>query len=207
MTASELRYLWYTDLYRYRGRTDVRTHLKSMIKDPGYCYSYHLRLATYLRTFRSHWWGKLLSRLHWLVLSHYSYKFGISISPKTPLGPGLYIGHFGAIVVGKDCSIGANFSLAQEVTLGVKNRGEYAGSPTLGDNVYVAPGAKIIGGITVGDNVAVGANAVVTHDVPSGATVAGVPARVISEAGAEGYVTFTDYLDYGAWLASRRETR
>ena len=69
------------------------------------------------------------------------------------------------------------------------NIGEAGGrAPRIGDNVYIAPGAKIFGGITVGDNAAIGANAVVNTDVPAGVTVAGVPARVVSERGSEGLV-------------------
>ncbi len=63
----------------------------------------------------------------------------------------------------------------------------------IGNNVFIGAGAKIIGRIHVGDGAAIGANAVVTRDVPAGVAVAGVPARVVSEQGSEGYVNRTDY--------------
>jgi serine O-acetyltransferase len=72
------------------------------------------------------------------------------------------------------------------------------GTPTIGDNVYIAPGAKIIGNIKIGNNCAVGANAVVVKDVLEGTTVGGIPAKVISDTGSRGYINniLVDYDDY-----------
>ena len=67
------------------------------------------------------------------------------------------------------------------------------GSPIIGDNVYIATGAKIIGAIKIGNNVAIGANCVVTKDIPDNAVVVGVPGKVISYEGSKGYVNNTDY--------------
>src|SRR3546814_6373917 len=72
--------------------------------------------------------------------------------------------------------------------LGRVNRGERAVSPMLGDRIFVGAGAKIIGRIHLGDGCAVGANAVVTKDVPENGVVGGIPAKLISEAGSEGYI-------------------
>jgi serine O-acetyltransferase len=113
---------------------------------------------------------------------------GIDISLHSDVGPGFYIGHYGGIVVGAHIIIGRNCNISQGVTLGITNRGKRAGVPTLGDNVYIAPGAKIIGNITIGDRAAIGANAVVVCDVPATAVVVGVPARVISFKGSDGYI-------------------
>ena len=74
------------------------------------------------------------------------------------------------------------------MTIGQSNRGDRRGVPTIGSRVYIGPGAKIIGNIQIGNNVAIGANAVVTKDVPDNAVVAGIPARIISMDGADGYV-------------------
>ena len=82
-------------------------------------------------------------------------------------------------------------NISQGVTIGQVNRGKYQGVPTIGNGVYIGPGAKVIGKISIGSNVAIGANAVVTTDVPDNACVAGVPARVISMDGADGYVNRT----------------
>jgi serine O-acetyltransferase len=77
-------------------------------------------------------------------------RFGIGISYKTQIGPGLYIGHQGGIVINEQVVIGKNCNLSQQVTIGVSRRGERAGVPTMGDNVYIGPGAKIFGKIQVG---------------------------------------------------------
>jgi serine O-acetyltransferase len=82
------------------------------------------------------------------------------------------------------------------VTLGKSNRGKNKGSPVLGDNVYIGPGAKIVGGIRVGDNVAIGANCVVAKNIPDNAVVVGVPGEVISMDGSVGYINRIDYEQY-----------
>lgn len=120
--------------------------------------------------------------------NHYTYRFGISIPFNTQIGKGFYIGHFGCIVVNQSAVIGMNVNISQGVTIGKGNRGGNAGVATIGNGVYIGPGVKIIGAVHIGNNVAIGANAVVTHDVPDNAVAAGVPARVISMKGAEGYV-------------------
>jgi serine acetyltransferase len=109
-------------------------------------------------------------------------RWGYDIHLDARIGPGLYLtGHPGGIVVAPGVIAGRNLTLRHGVTIGETGRGEV---PRLGDGVYVAAGAKILGPITIGSNVAVGANAVVTKDVPDDAIVAGVPAKVISFDGA-----------------------
>ena len=104
---------------------------------------------------------------------------GISINPHARIAPGLYIGHFGGIIVGGGVRIGERCAISQGVTLGADVRDGVAGCAVLGDRVYVAPGAVIAGPVTVGDGAAIGANAVVRDDVPPGALAVGVPARVV----------------------------
>jgi len=127
------------------------------------------------------------------IVSHYTFKYGISIPPETVIGSGFYIGHFGGIVVSPKSKIGKNCNISQGVTIGQTNRGSRKGFPIIGNNVYIGPGAKIIGGVTIGNDVAVGANCVVTKDVPDNAVVVGVPGRVISYDGSRGYINNTDY--------------
>lgn len=153
--------------------------------EPGLKFLYWMRLCSAIRG------EKIWLPLYLLALNrynHYKYKYGISIPFITNIGKGFYIGHFGTIVINPSTIIGCNVNISQGVTIGATNRGEHAGVATIGDSVYIGPGAKIIGAIRIGNNVAIGANAVVTHDVPDNAVVAGVPARIISMNGANGYV-------------------
>lgn len=123
------------------------------------------------------------------------YKLGIDIPPETKIGSGLYIGHFGGIIVNEKTIIGKNCNISQGVTMGKANRGENEGYPTLGDNIYIGPGAKIVGAVTIGNNVAIGANCVVTKNIPDDSVVVGVPRKIISQKGSKGYVNRTNYED------------
>ncbi len=127
------------------------------------------------------------------LLSRLTYKLGISIPQDTKIGSGFYIGHFGGIVVNGQSVIGKNCNISQGVTLGQANRGRNKGYPTLGDNIYIGPGAKIVGSVKIGNNVAIGANCVVTKDIPDNSVVVGIPGEVISQDGSKGYVIRTDY--------------
>jgi serine O-acetyltransferase len=121
------------------------------------------------------------------------YKYGINIPPYTKIGSGLYIGHFGCITVSPNVIIGKNCNVSPGIAIGQVNRGIRKGWPVIGDNVYIGPGAKIIGNVTIGNNVAIGANCVVTRDIPDNAVVVGIPGKVISYKGSEGYINNIDY--------------
>ena len=108
---------------------------------------------------------------------------GISISPDCRIGPGLYIGHFGQIILHSDVVMGRDCNLSQGVTIGLAEKDGRWGVPTLGDRVYIAPGAKIIGPIHLADGTVVGANAVVLRDTEPDDVVGGIPAKVISRKG------------------------
>ena len=127
--------------------------------------------------------GNGLWRRGWLstarFVSHLSrFLTGIEIHPAARLGPGLFIDHGMGIVIGETAEIGRNVSLLQGVTLGGTSTRREKRHPTLGDNVTVGSGAKIIGAITIGENSRVGAGSVVVRDVPPNAVVVGVPGRV-----------------------------
>jgi serine O-acetyltransferase len=111
---------------------------------------------------------------------------GISLPYRAELLPGLYIGHFGPLLVNDRARIGTGCNLSQGVTIGVSGRGRDRGAPVIGDRVYVGPGAVVSGRITVGDDVVVGANSFVGKDVAAGTTVIGVPARRASQEGTAG---------------------
>lgn len=180
-----------SDLYRQAGACDLRTFLVYMARSPGFEYVFWLRLVAWLRVQRSP--IRLLNTCAALVKRHLSYKYGIAIPASTSIGPGFYIGHYGDIVVNDECTIGRDCNISQGVTLGRVNRGTHKGCPTIGNGVYIGPGAKVVGGVRIGSNVAIGANAVVTKDVPDNSVVGGVPAVVLSYEGASGYVNRTGY--------------
>ena len=126
----------------------------------------------------------LADPLYWVLNVLVKMAWGIEISRHAKIGPGLYIGHSGGIVVGKEVVIGANCNLSQQVTIGAAGRGERWGAPMIGNDVYIAPGAKVFGRIHVGNNVKIGANAVVHDDVPHNAVVALDPGfRILSYKG------------------------
>jgi serine O-acetyltransferase len=180
-----------SDLYRHTGSCGRAAFTQCMANSPGFRYSFWIRLVAWLGAERSP--AHLLLPIAGLIKRHLSYKYGISIPAATQIGPGFYIGHFGDIVVNEESIIGRNCNISQGVTLGQANRGRHQGAPTIGDNVYIGPGAKVVGKVHVGSNVAIGANAVVTSDVPDCAVVGGVPAKVLSYDGSSGYVNRTDY--------------
>lgn len=128
-----------------------------------------------------------------LRLRRLQFKYGISLPYNTEIGNGLYIGHYGGIVINHETVIGKNFNLNQGVTIGATYGGKFPGTPKIGDNVYVGPGSFIIGGIEIGHNVAIGANTVVSKPVPDNGVVAGAPGEVISYKGSGNYVVNTDY--------------
>lgn len=110
--------------------------------------------------------------------------WGIEIPRNTKIGPGLYIGHYGGITVSSTAVIGRDCNLSQNITIGVSGAGAKRGAPTLGDNVYVAPGARLVGKITIGNNVKIGANAVIHKDLPDNAIAVLDPGfKIISYAG------------------------
>jgi serine O-acetyltransferase len=107
--------------------------------------------------------------------------FHVQIGNRVEIGPGLMITH-GNVVIDGRTKIGRNCQINPWVTIGLSNSkrlGFSVDGPTIGDEVHIGTGAKLLGPITVGDYARIGANAVVVHDVPANATVVGVPARVI----------------------------
>ncbi len=193
MSFRELKSYWYSDLFRYEENqaVGIKKLIKRQFISPGFHYTFWFRLCRYLRQKNKIWFPLFLITM--VILQRYKYKYGIVISPKTNIGPGLYIGHFGGIVINSEAKIGKNLNISQGVTIGMANRGENKGVATIGDNVYIGPGAKIVGAVKIGNNVAIGANCVVTKNVPDNAVVVGVPGRVISMNGSKGYIGNTNY--------------
>ena len=113
-----------------------------------------------------------------LIMTVVRWMTGIEIHPSARIGRGLFIDHGMGVVVGETTVIGNHVTLFQGVTLGGTGKERGKRHPTLGDNVVVGAGAKVLGNITVGADSMIGANAVVVRDVPEQSTVVGVPGRV-----------------------------
>ena len=108
---------------------------------------------------------------------------GIEIHPGAKIGRGLFIDHGAGVVIGETTEIGDNCTLYQNVTLGGTGKDIGKRHPTLGDNVLVGAGARVLGPFKIGDNSKIAANAVVLEEVPPNCTAVGVPARVVKRDG------------------------
>lgn len=172
----KLIHLVKTDLYRYTGQLGIKAFLNTYIREPGFNILVWMRIRSVFE-----------SKIIGYILHKKRIQFGIDIQA-LDIGEGFYIGHFGGIVVSSQAVIGKHCNISQGVTIGILNTGNKKGVPTIGDRVYIAPGAKIIGNIKVGNDAAIGANSVVVNDVPDHAIVVGIPARVVSNDGSHGYI-------------------
>ena len=104
---------------------------------------------------------------------------GIEIHPGAKIGEGLFIDHGTGFVIGETAELGRNVTLYQGVTLGGTGKEKGKRHPTIGSNVVVASGAKVLGSFTVGDHAKIGAGSVVLKPVPAHATVVGIPGRIV----------------------------
>ena len=106
-------------------------------------------------------------------------KTGIDIHPGATIGKGVFIDHGNGVIIGETAIIGDNVTLYQGVTLGGTGKEQGKRHPTIGDNVMISAGAKVLGSFTVGANSKIGAGSVVLTEVPPNSTVVGVPGRVV----------------------------
>jgi len=114
------------------------------------------------------------------IISQISRMFtGIEIHPGATIGKGLFIDHGMGIVIGETAEIGDNCTIYQNVTLGGTGKDKGKRHPTIGNNVLIGCGAKVLGPFKVGDNAKIAANAVVLYEVPENSTAVGVPARIV----------------------------
>jgi serine O-acetyltransferase len=174
---------------RYSGKSTLRKTVLVLLTEQGLWALLQYRLTHALHRSSVPWMIKkplLLLALFWQKLVEVL--TGICLPGRAVIGPGLYIGHFGPLVVHRDAVIGHRCNLSQGVTIGVSGRGERRGVPRIGDRVYIATNAVVVGKITVGDDAVIGANSVVREDVAPHTTVLGVPATVISQRGSEDYI-------------------
>jgi len=165
------------DLAAARARDPAaRSNVEVLLCYPGFHAVMVHRLA--------HWLWRRHYRLTARFLSEVSRLFtGIEIHPGATIGEGLFIDHGMGVVIGETSELGDNVTLYQGATLGGTGKESGKRHPTLGDNVVVGVGAKILGSVTIGSNSLVGAGAVVLTDVPPDCTAVGVPARIVREQG------------------------
>lgn len=140
-------------------------------------YLYFMRKIEYINTCKMSLGGvkKVLCVYYHYRMRRLSWKLGFQF-PEGVFGEGVHIFAYGTIIVNPNARIGKNCIIYPGVTIGGRS---YDGYPTIGDNVFIGLGAKVIGKVTVGNNVIIAPNAVVTHDVPDNAIVGGVPAKII----------------------------
>ncbi len=142
--------------FLYSGFKAVRSHRRA-----NWCFRHNLKfLARYISQRSRH-------------------KTGIEIHPGAQIGKGLFIDHGMGVVIGETTVIGDNCTIYQNVTLGGTGKEHGKRHPTLGNNVLVGAGAKVLGPFKVGDNARIAAGAVVLNEVPANSTAVGVPARIV----------------------------
>lgn len=122
-------------------------------------------------------------RKHFLIARYISEKAkrktGIEIHPGATIGKGLFIDHGMGVVIGETTIIGNNVVMFHGVTLGGTGKEKGKRHPTIGDNVFIGSGAKLLGNIIIGKNAKIGANAVILKDVEANTTVVGIPGKVV----------------------------
>lgn len=128
---------------------------------------------------------KLYNKKHYFLARWLSqrtaHKTGIEIHPGAQIGKGLFIDHGHGVVIGETTIIGDNVTLYQGVTLGGNGKEHGKRHPTIGNNVMISAGARVLGSFTVGDNSKIGSGSVVLSEVPPNSTVVGVPGRVVKQ--------------------------
>jgi serine O-acetyltransferase len=188
--ASTLWQILQADVYRYRGQASRRAFLSAYVHEPGFRFTYYLRkVAFYSKKKKS--FGIFPYIYNRIQLHHYRFKYGFDISPTTAIGPGLYIGHFGGVVISPYAVLGSNINIAQGITIGATSRGPRKGAPTIEDRVWIGANAILVGKITIGHDALIAPGAYVNFDVPSTAVVMGNPGKVVSNSGSIGYVNNT----------------
>jgi len=150
----------------------ARTAIEVLLCYPGY--------RAVRRHRRAHWFFKHNFKLIARIISERTRRLtGIDIHPGATIGEGLFIDHGTGVVIGETTEIGNNVTIYQGATLGGTGKDTGKRHPTIGNNVMVSSGAKILGPFKVGDNSKIGAGAVVLEEVPPNCTVVGIPGRVV----------------------------
>ena len=167
-------------LYRYiKEEIEIIMERDAAIKSPVEVFLYPSFKAV-LRHRIAHWMYK--KKMYFLARwysQRTARKTGIEIHPGAQIGKGLFIDHGHGVIIGETTIIGDNCTLYQGVTLGGTGKEHGKRHPTIGNNVMISAGAKVLGSFTIGDNSKIGAGSVVLSEVPPNSTVVGVPGRVV----------------------------
>ncbi|MEM6340805.1 MAG: serine O-acetyltransferase [Pseudomonadota bacterium] len=145
-------------------------------------------------------WRQDRHDLAYFIQMRVSETFGVDIHPGARIGQGIMIDHAHSIVVGETAVVGDNVSMLHSVTLGGTGKEEEDRHPKIGNGVLIGAGAKVLGNLHVGDCCRIAAGSVVLHDVPPCKTVAGVPAKIVGEAGCDQPSLSMDHLFGGATI-------
>ncbi|HEY9820339.1 MAG TPA: serine O-acetyltransferase [Candidatus Sericytochromatia bacterium] len=162
----------------------ARNWLEVLFCYPGFQAIFCYRVAHWLHCRRLPFIPRLISHLARFLT-------GIEIHPGAKIGKGILIDHGMGVVIGETAIVGDFAMIYQEVTLGGTGKESGKRHPTLGENVIVGAGAKVLGNINIGDRVRIGAGSVVLRDIPANCTVVGIPGRIVYPKGQSG-----DFLDY-----------
>ncbi|MCO7127472.1 serine O-acetyltransferase [Sporolactobacillus shoreicorticis] len=146
------------------------------------------RIAHWLWKKKRYFLARALSQLSRFIT-------GIEIHPGARIGRRFFMDHGMGIVIGETCEIGDDVTLFQGVTLGGTGKEKGKRHPTVGNDVLISAGAKVLGSITIGDHSKIGAGSVVLHDVPSNSTVVGIPGRVVRQNGLKVHHHDLDHAD------------
>lgn len=139
---------------------------------PSFKVMMHYRIAHKLYENKHYFWARWISQ-------RAARKTGIEIHPGARIGKGLFIDHGNGVIIGETTIMGDNVTLYQGVTLGGTGKEQGKRHPTVGNNVMISAGAKVLGSFKIGDNSKIGAGSVVLEEVPPNSTVVGVPGRVV----------------------------
>lgn len=187
MDPTQLKSLIRSDLYRYFGRTDWRIALFAFLRVPGFRFTYFLRKTSYHYANRHRFFHQIAFWINKLIVEHYEFKYGFQIPHLSKIGRGLCLYHHGRVMVHPRAVLGDNVSLSPGCIVGQSNRGKHVGVPVIGNRVWMACNAIVVGRITVGDDVLIGPGAYVNFDVPEKAVVIGNPGQIKSFDGSEHY--------------------
>ena len=166
--------------------------LKRLLFNASFKITFWYRVCGYFKSKKSLFF-KFIYHISYIIYKHNQYLTGIQLPVTTQIGKGLTFAHFSNIVIASTAIMGDNIIIYNGVTVGTVHG--HKGAPTIGNNVVLYTGCKVLGNITIGSNVVIGANAVVTKDIPDYSVAVGIPAKVISDKGREYFSLITNRID------------